>query len=335
MSQQMQEQQPRWHGRPDSPPPGLSLPADHPVSPFMELGVREIWDGTGRTRLRQHVNPLKAENQIISPPPDWSTIFHQPDLPLIVDLGCGSGRFLLLMQHRQAQQQLKAELQGPSNFLGLEIRTALVDRANEWATRLGCAPHGSIHYAATNATISFASLLATYPGPLQLCSIQMPDPQYKRKHRKRFIFQPNLVHDIAARLQLGGKLFLQSDILHVAVAMRHAFESFAGDALAPAPEHSVPGATFLEEPLPLAREGPGSNLGVKHQALYRAQLAKGEAEVGSTWGKQDVDDEPDILESKWSSAGWLHVNPLGAPSERELWVQQTGQPVYRLLLQKQ
>jgi hypothetical protein len=36
----------------------------------------------------------------------------------------------------------------------------------------------------------------------------------------------------------------------------------------------------------------------------------------------------------WQGAGWLLGNPLGTPTEREMLVEEAGDPVYRLLLVK-
>eukprot|EP00879_Flechtneria_rotunda_P016318 GHRR01017073.1.p1 GENE.GHRR01017073.1~~GHRR01017073.1.p1 ORF type:complete len:149 (+),score=31.87 GHRR01017073.1:786-1232(+) len=73
----------------------------------------------GRVRVRQHVNPLASQFQQPAPIQDWSTVFRDPQLPLFVDMGCGPGRFLLLLcKHHQRQQQ-------HMNYLGLEIRQSV------------------------------------------------------------------------------------------------------------------------------------------------------------------------------------------------------------------
>lgn len=63
-------------------------------------------------RCRQHANPLRKELQVQLPPQDWSEKFVDPRRPLIVDIGCGPGRFLLALSSRY---------QG-HNMLGLDIR---------------------------------------------------------------------------------------------------------------------------------------------------------------------------------------------------------------------
>ena len=59
----------------------------------------------------------------------------------------------------------------------------LVDRANKWAASLGCSDR--VHFKFANATVSFESMLSSYPGPLQYVAIQFPDPHFKNRHKKR------------------------------------------------------------------------------------------------------------------------------------------------------
>ena len=79
----------------------------------------------GGIRVRQHANPLRKELQVPSPPPDWRAAFHDPTLPLAVDVGCGSGRHSLMLGRREL---------GRRNCLGLEIRAKLVRRAQARAS---------------------------------------------------------------------------------------------------------------------------------------------------------------------------------------------------------
>lgn len=59
-------------------------------------------------------------------------------------------------------------------------------------------------------------------------SIQFPDPQFKKKHKKRSMVQPGLVATVCQSLKADtGEILLQSDVEEVAVSMR---ESFALDS---------------------------------------------------------------------------------------------------------
>ncbi|KAI8473657.1 MAG: putative methyltransferase-domain-containing protein [Monoraphidium minutum] len=196
----------------------------------------------GKVRVRQHVNPLRAEYLTPLGPIDWAAAFEDPGLPLVIDLGCGPGRFLLLLQRRAAAGGGGAGVAagGRCNFLGVEIRRALVDRANQWAADLGV--KGRVHYVFTNATISLATMLQGYPGEVQAFYVQFPDPHFKKKHKKRRLLQPDTVRAMAGVLRPGGVVFLQSDILQAAEGMRDAVESAAADCFELAPAHADPAA---------------------------------------------------------------------------------------------
>lgn len=38
--------------------------------------------------------------------------------------------------------------------------------------------------------------------------------------------------------------------------------------------------------------------------------------------------------SQWAARGWLQDNPMGVPTEREVYVTDGGFPVYRVLLER-
>ncbi|XP_074351266.1 uncharacterized protein LOC141690362 isoform X4 [Apium graveolens] len=100
---------------------------------------------------------------------------------------------------------------------------ALAMRAEDWAKELNLR---NIHYMFANATNSFKQLVSTYPGPLILVSILCPDPHFKKKHHKRRVLQKPLVDSIVNCLAPGGQqVFIQSDVLEVAVDMRNHFDA--------------------------------------------------------------------------------------------------------------
>jgi len=65
-------------------------------SVFAELKLNEASAKVGGIHIRQHVNPFKASLQKQAPTPDWKNAFASAK-PLCVDIGCGGGRFDLLM----------------------------------------------------------------------------------------------------------------------------------------------------------------------------------------------------------------------------------------------
>lgn len=155
-------------------------------------------------RVRQHVNPLSDKYQQSLVPPDWSSIYANPRLPLHLDIGCGKGVFL----HRMAT------LTPEWNFLGLEIREPVVTQA---LIRRDQAGLNNLHFLFGNANCSLETLMASWESnPLQRVSIHFPDPWFKKRHQKRRVVQPELVAVLAKYLPSGGSIVLQSDVEEVA-----------------------------------------------------------------------------------------------------------------------
>ena len=174
--------------------------------------------------VRQHVNPLSRFFQLPLRLPPPAELFGDPGLPLHLDIGCARGRFLLALAQQDPAR----------NHLGVEIRRPLVAAAEADRTALGL---GNLHYLFCNANVSLQDWLAELPaGLLERVSIPVPDPWCKKKHHKRRVLQPQLLLAIAAALEPGRQLFLQSDVLEVIepmVALSEASGCFcrpAGDA---------------------------------------------------------------------------------------------------------
>ena len=66
-----------------------------------------------KPRLRQHVNPFRPTLQQLPDPVDWASIYDDPHKPLVVDIGCATGRWLLLLARDSGLD---------CNWLGLDIR---------------------------------------------------------------------------------------------------------------------------------------------------------------------------------------------------------------------
>ncbi|MGC1309694.1 MAG: tRNA (guanosine(46)-N7)-methyltransferase TrmB [Phormidesmis sp.] len=167
-------------------------------------------------RVRQHVNPLSHKYANPADAPDWAAVFADFTLPLHLDIGCGKGDFVRKM----------AEIVPDWNFLGLEIREPLVERA---LIRRDRAHQKNLHFVFCNANNSLKSLLANWPDgcPLQRVSIQFPDPWFKKRHQKRRVVQPELVQTLAALMPPGAWVWLQSDIEEVCQEMCDHFDENA------------------------------------------------------------------------------------------------------------
>ncbi|KQK08215.1 hypothetical protein BRADI_2g40507v3 [Brachypodium distachyon] len=162
---------------------------------YADLNLRPLYPNRGHhLRIRQHVNPLSASFVEPTGPPDWKEVFEDPLLPLMVDIGCGSGRFLVWLAKNSRERR---------NYLGLEIRQKLVERTQFWVTELGLR---NVYFMFANATVSFEQIVSSYPGPLLLVSILCPDPHFKKKHHKRRVLQTQLVDSITKNLCLGGRV---------------------------------------------------------------------------------------------------------------------------------
>lgn len=203
-------------------------------------------------RVRQHVNPLSKKYQTPVNPPQWDKVYAQTQ-PLHLDIGCGRGRFLLSM----------ATLEPSWNFLGLEIREALVQEANNWRNELDLT---NLHYLFCNVSNSLPSILGSIPFEIQRVSIQFPDPWFKHRHNKRRVVQPELVAQLAKYMSVGGIVFLQSDVEVVAVEMCSRFASH--------PAFHRQGDLWLtENPLPVPTEREKSTLS-RGEPVYRASFVK-------------------------------------------------------------
>lgn len=165
----------------------------------------------GRSRVRQHVNPLTDKYQQVFQMPDWSDLFADLTAPLHLDIGCARGRFILEMAQRFPER----------NFVGVEIREPLVDDANEIRDQLGLK---NLHYVFANINTSLQVLLDSLPTEtLTWITIQFPDPWFKKKHHKRRVVQPDLVDILAKHTPQKLVLFCQSDVEEVALEMREKF----------------------------------------------------------------------------------------------------------------
>jgi tRNA (guanine-N7-)-methyltransferase len=157
--------------------------------------------------VRQHVNPLSRIHQQLRPLPPPAALFSHPDQPLVLDIGCARGRFLLDL----------APLQSDHNHLGVEIRRPLVETAEAERIASGLT---NLRFLYCNANVSLEHWLAELPGGLlHRVSIQFPDPWFKIRHHKRRVLQPPLLRAIAAALAPGAELFLQSDVEAVIAPM--------------------------------------------------------------------------------------------------------------------
>ncbi len=202
-------------------------------------------------RVRQHVNPLAIKYITPILPLDWEQIYTNSTQPMHLDIGCARGQFLLDM----------ARIEPNWNYLGLEIRSVLVDEATSVACKLNLT---NLHYLFCNVNNSLEPLLKSLsPRTLQRVTVQFPDPWFKNRHAKRRMLQPQLVTEIATYLASGGMVFLQSDIEGLLLEMRDRFNSHPDFCL----QSSEP--LLTRNPLPIATEREQTTLS-RGEPVYRA-----------------------------------------------------------------
>jgi len=210
-------------------------------------------------RVRQHVNPLNQKYQTPVTPPDWSKIYSVPAHPLLIDIGCAGGQFLLQMAAQHADW----------NFLGLEIREPLVVRANKLRQEAGLT---NLHYIFCNANNSLHPLLSSLPSSvLHRATIQFPDPWFKKRHQKRRVVQPEVVQAIAEFLVPGGEVFLQSDVEPVLLEMGDRFQEHRAFQRQTAIPEQTP------NPFPVATEREQFTL-EKGEPVYRMRFQRSAGE---------------------------------------------------------
>ncbi len=204
-----------------------------------------------RVRVHQHVNPLAPFFRRAPKPVDIEAVYREPERPLLLDIGCARGRFLLRMAASE-----------PSwNYLGVEIREPLVDEANRLAAEAGLS---NLHYSFCNAMLSLDRLLENIPpGILKAVAIQFPDPWFKKKHAKRRMVNEEMVACIARHLVPGGCVFVQTDIAFLADEMFELFRSCGLFKEVPTSLSPFPVKTEREK----AVEG-------KDQQVYRSSFAR-------------------------------------------------------------
>ncbi|CAN6283378.1 unnamed protein product [Urochloa humidicola] len=143
----------------------------------------------------------------------WSTVFCDPSLPLVVDIGSGNGLFLFQM----------AKSCESSNFLGLEMNEKLVIRCLQG---MASDEKRNLYFVSTNATSTFHSIVSSYPGRLTLVTIQCPNPDFNKEQNRWRMVRRMLVEAVTDLLQTNGQVYLQTDVESVLLGMKEQFLSY-------------------------------------------------------------------------------------------------------------
>jgi tRNA (guanine-N7-)-methyltransferase len=157
------------------------------------------------------------------PPVDWAALFGN-DRPVEFEVGSGKGLFLANAARANPDR----------NFLGVEIARKYARLAAERLARQGL-PNAKV-WAADVRTV-----LARVPDrSLRAVHVYFPDPWWKKRHKKRRVFNEGLVAEVERTLPPGGELHVASDVEEYFLLIRELIAANPRFLERPAPEAAAP-----------------------------------------------------------------------------------------------
>lgn len=145
--------------------------------------------------------------QVNPAPPRWEVAFGRAAV-LEVDLGCGRGSYALERARRRPGL----------NIVALEARRKWVEKI-----RQRCRQENIANLRAIRCDVAQDLPLLFAPGSVGGFTIHHPDPWWKKRHRKRRLVRPELVRQLVELLEIGGWIYLQTDVPGLAVEARQCF----------------------------------------------------------------------------------------------------------------
>ena len=134
---------------------------------------------------------------------DWDHVFGFAGRR-VVEIGFGMGDSLLRM----------AQADPAAQFIGVEVHRPGVGRL---LSQLLAAETPNLRVYSEDAVQVMEQCLA--PNTVDAIHIFFPDPWHKKRHHKRRLIQPKLVHDLATLLRADGYLHLATDWIPYAERM--------------------------------------------------------------------------------------------------------------------
>lgn len=168
------------------------------------------------------IKPIKPWFQTvpeIGPHLRWNEFFGN-DFPVELDIGCGRGLFLF-----------NAAVTTPdTNFVGLEIDYR---EGRRTATRLMKQNLPNARVIGGDGTSVLASMIE--PGTVQGAHVYFPDPWWKKRHRKRRIFNFEFTRLLARILKPGGFVHHWTDVADYFEMVRGLMDGHADFEICPPP----------------------------------------------------------------------------------------------------
>ena len=150
--------------------------------------------------MRQHVNPLSKNFNEVEVIPPLNKIFHDPKLPLHLDIGSAAGDFLFNLAFENNNW----------NYLGIEIREKLVKNAK---LRLSNQEIFNLYFAFGNANNILNNHYCKFLiNSISSISFNFPDPWFKKKHHKRRVIQPQLIELLSNSMKKDSLIFIKTDV---------------------------------------------------------------------------------------------------------------------------
>jgi tRNA (guanine-N7-)-methyltransferase len=128
-------------------------------------------------------------------PADWASLFGR-ERPLLLEIGFGSGQFLMDWARRRPE----------ANLLGVEIGVPSLRNAARKVRRSGL---GNVRLFQATAESVLHLLVA--PATLQEVVINFPDPWPKKSHQGRRLINDTFLHLLATRMAEGAALDIATD----------------------------------------------------------------------------------------------------------------------------
>jgi len=153
----------------------------------------------GEHRQLQHVIPIVSPHFIpaarLAARPDWPGEFGRP-APLALEIGCGTGHFILQRAMQQPQ----------TDFLAIDIYNK---GCLKTCRKLAAAGLGNVRVIRIEARELLLKAIAAES--LQAIYINCPDPWPKQRHRERRLVNRDFLALALCRLRPDGELFFSSD----------------------------------------------------------------------------------------------------------------------------
>ncbi|MFQ5667048.1 MAG: tRNA (guanosine(46)-N7)-methyltransferase TrmB, partial [Candidatus Binatia bacterium] len=180
-------------------------------------------------------------------PAFWSTIFGN-DHPVEVEIGCGTGTFILAAAARWPR----------TNFFGIERSHS---RAAQVQAGIEARAAHNARVIAADAVCVVSTLIP--PASVAAYHIYFPDPWWKRRHQRRRLFTPAFATMLDRTLLADGRIHVATDV---------------GDLFALA-------LRTLNACASLAREPASISPRMEHTTFERKSRARGAAILEATFTK--------------------------------------------------